>query len=225
MWRIILFVSLLTAAPALAETRLADLVFTNHKGASERWVMTTITTGDGVVRRYARTNGETFYTEAVQLSDKGVQKITVTDARPGGESMTIAVDGRQVRFSPPQGSAKQDTADHPLWTLSTFGVPLVAAMAQNAGLKRYFFSVPIAKAQKTVPMEARIVAVRDDAIDVSIRSTSTIVQTFFMRRVFTATLDRRTGSVLRYSGQPEAYDLSSGRARSVNVQYTTRAAQ
>ncbi len=211
---------LLAPVAAAGETREAGIAFINRAGQAERWQLLETITGtaaDRVVRREFRRDGQAFHVEESRLADGRLVEVTVSDTRPGGEPVRITVDGDRLTFTPLyEGDApRTETVAGEVLTVGQVAPRIADQLRRTPDLKTFDFRVPIAKALKTAPMRATVTSVTDTSFTVDLRSTDFIVQSFFMRDTFRMTVDRASGQLLAYAGQPEPYDLSSGRARSL----------
>ncbi|KAB8318332.1 hypothetical protein SD81_016605 [Tolypothrix campylonemoides VB511288] len=208
-----------------ADTREATIDFTNRAGQAERWQLRETVTGgaaDRRVRREFARAGRPFYVETSRTVDGRLATLVVEDARPGGESMRVDVRGREILFVPRGAgdTARSETVDSEVLSLGQVAPRLADLLRSRPQLREHRFHVPIPKALKSAPMRARIVSVGPSSFDVELDSTSLVVRRFFMRDVFRMTVDRASGRLLRYAGQPEPYDLSAGRARSLWTVHT-----
>lgn len=214
--------ALLLLAPGAASAELleAEIDFTNRQGQPERWRLSESVTEDGnerVVRREFRRDGEVFYLEDSRSRDGRLTELLVTDTRPGGESVKVTVEGDRLTFTPLYAGAspRNEAVVGEVLSVGQVAPRLAELLRSRTAFREHRFRVPITKALKTAPMRARIIAIKDESFDVELRSTDFLVQTFFMRGSFRISISRQTGRLIRYEGQPEPYDLSTGSARSV----------
>jgi hypothetical protein len=210
------------ALPAAAETRQAVIDFTNRKDTAERWTLAeTVTedpaTGIRTVRRSFSRDGQIFYGEESRLRDGSLIDLVVTDTRPGGEPVRVTLDGDRLTFTPLQDGAdpRSETVAGEVLSVGQVAPRLAELLRARPDLREHRFRVPVTKALKSAPMRARITAVTQETFQVELRSTDILVQTFFMGDSFRLLVDRRSGRLIQYEGQPEPYDLSTGTARSV----------
>ncbi|NGX16369.1 hypothetical protein [Wenzhouxiangella sp. XN24] len=216
------FATLLLALPAAtqAETREAVVDFSNRQGQPERWVLMETVSGDAAdrsVRREYRRDGELFYVEMSRVVDGTLTELLVTDRREGGEPVRVTRLGDRLTFTPLyEGAApRSETVTGEVLAVGQVAPRLAELLRNEPGIREHRFRVPITKALKSAPMRARLTAVTADTFDVELRSSDFLVQTFFMRDSFRMSVERESGRLIRFEGQPEPYDLSSGRARSI----------
>jgi len=203
-----------------AETLTAVIDFNNRQGQAERWVLMETLTGvaeNRTVRREYRRDGQIFYVELSQLVDGTLSELIVTDRREGGEPVRVTVVGDRLTFTPLYArlEPRVETVSDEVLAFGQVAPRLAELLRTEQAFREHRFRVPITKALKSAPMRARITAVTKDTFEVELRSPNVLVQTFFMRRSFRMTVNRETGRLIRFEGQPEPYDLSSGRARSI----------
>lgn len=219
----------LAAPPAPADTREASLALTNRQGAPETWTLRETVSGgpaDRVVRREYLRDGAAFYAEESRLAGGTLADLVVTDTRPGGEPVRVTVAGGRVTYVPlaAGGDPRVERVQGEVLAAGQVAPRLADLLRADPGLREHRFRVPVPKALKTAPMRATLSDVKADSFAVELRSTDVLVQAFFMRGSFRMVVDRASGRLLRYEGQPEPYDLSSGSARSVWVSYALRPA-
>lgn len=201
----------------------ASMTLTNRQGQNETWVLLETITGDATdrtVRRTYRREGAAFYTEESRTLAGTLVSLTVSDARPGGENVDIQVHDGAIRYRLGDGEAERvEKVTGEVLAAGQIGPRLADLLRADGALATHRFRVPIPKALKSAPMQARITSRTAEQFTVELRSTDLLIQTFFMRESFVMEVHRASGRVLRFVGQPEPYDLSSGSARSVKVTY------
>lgn len=210
---------------AEADTREAEIAFTNRAGQPERWRLLESVTGtpaDRTVRREFRRDGQPFHIEESRLVRERLAEVTVSDMRAGGEPVRITMENDRITFTPlyDAASPRTETVEGLVLAIGQVAPRMADLLRETPDLRRVDFRVPIPKALKTAPMRATITDVSATTFTVELRSTDFIVQSFFMRDTFRMTVDRASGRLMSYAGQPEPYDLSSGRARSLWTEHS-----
>lgn len=207
-------------SPLLANALQATFQLKNQSGQIEQWKLTETyqdrADGYAVTRTYSSAGGRQY--RETTIVRRGVfSELIVADSLPEGEEGRIVAANGGVSFIMTRPEAAQARATPAAEVLSQgmMGPRLAQALRDNPNLKTFAFEAVVPKARKLVPMRATLVATDAGTATFTIASTSLVVRTFFTQGEFSLKVDRMTGRMLAFEGQPEFFDYSSGRARSV----------